>query len=355
MAENGPIEELAKIISNKIFDRFHWKRVGPCDQDFPCEKESLHKPEGKKQDHTHPVDTVFCYKDPYLNKVIYLNTDLKSYKKGSIQPKNIEAALNSLANTIDCARHSPLWETKYATEVGHSEVRGLLFVYNHDNNFEHNFYEYFFPEKLAGAKRKPPAVNMDKIKIQPNQQIHIIEPDTICYLISMISDINEMIAESTFPRGKEYGFYYPQLTYHKVLVNEKFLPATVELLTAPFLIIKHGAVLEHSREVGDYVEKYPDGYIIYYNRPGDSDLEFLYLFDILSSYQILNLENNIRIRVAAKKRSDSIRSNFNRALEKFSHEWDFDDISKQKLHKMQLHLVPIAKEFYSTEEISWDY
>lgn len=355
MAENGPIEELAKIISDKIFDRFHWKRVGPCDRDFPCEKESAHKPENKKQSHTHPVDTVFCYKDPYLNKIIYLNTDLKSYKKGSIQPKHIEAALNSLANTIDCARHSSIWNEKYDTEVGQFEIRGLLFVYNHDNSYEHNFYEYFNPEKLAGAKRKPPSVNMDKIKIQSNQQIHIIEPNIICYLLSMISDMNEMITEGTFPRGKEYGFYYPQLTYHKVLVDDKYLPATIEQLTAPFLIIKHDPVFEHCREKNSYIERHPEGYIVYYNRPGDSDLEFLYLFDMLSNYQILNLDNIIRIRVASKNRNDSIRSNFKRALEKFSHEWDFDSHAKEKLNKIELHLVPTVKEFYSSEEISWDY
>lgn len=34
MAENGPIEELAKIVSSKIFERFKWKISGPCDQDF---------------------------------------------------------------------------------------------------------------------------------------------------------------------------------------------------------------------------------------------------------------------------------------------------------------------------------
>jgi hypothetical protein len=355
MAENGPIEELAKIISNKIFDKFLWKRVGPCDQDFLCEKEQRHKPEGKQQNHTHPVDAVFCYKDPYLNKTIYLNTDLKSYKKSSLTPKKIEDALSSLAHTIDCARHSEDWANKYQTEVGQSEIRAMLFVFNHDNDFEHDFYDYFNPQKPVGAKRKPSSVHMDRIDIQANQQIHIIEPKTINYLMSIISDMNEMISEGTFPQGNRYGFYYPQLTYHKVLVNETYLPATVELLTAPFLIIKHDKVVEVDFEAQTQTQKHPEGYIVYYNRSGASELEFMYLLDLLSSYQILNLENNIRIRVASKDRSDAIKSSFTRALEKYAHEWGFDEVSKQKLYKIDLHLVPSVKEFYSTQEISWDY
>ncbi|EMS9651993.1 hypothetical protein WK433_001570, partial [Escherichia coli] len=101
MAENGPIEDLAKRISNDLMSRFKWQQHGPCDQDFSCDNETKHKPEGKKQKHTHPVDVVFSYKDPYLNKIIYLNTDLKSYKAGSINATKIESALESLAKTID--------------------------------------------------------------------------------------------------------------------------------------------------------------------------------------------------------------------------------------------------------------
>ena len=352
MAENGPIEELAKIVSTKIFNKFLWKMVGPSDQDFSCVKQEKHKPPEKKQEHTHPVDAVFCYKDPYLNKIIYLNTDLKSYKKDSINYKQVEGALVSLANTIDCARHSPEWQGKYLTEVGTYEIRGMLFVFNHDNKYEHDFYDFFDPPKKQGT-RKPSSVNLERIKIQENQQIHIIEPKIISYMMSIISDMNEMISAQTFPQGMRYGFFYPQLTYHKVLVDEKYLPATIELLTAPFLVIKHDDVVGFEDE-GKTI-KHPSGYVVYYNRSGESDLEFMYLFDLLSSYQLLNLNNNIRIRVVSKNRSESIRSNFNRALEKYAHEWGFDDVAKQKLYKMKLHLVPMVKEFYSTEEISWDY
>jgi len=354
VAENGPIEELAKIVSSKIFERFKWSISGPCDQDFGCIDEENHKPLDKKQAHTHPVDVVFSYKDPYLNKTILLNTDLKSYSKGSINPDMIEKALTSLGYTISCAQYSPEWRDKYNICVGESEVRGLLFVYNHDNDFDHDFYDFFDPPKPAGRKRKPKAVKLDNIKVSDGQQIHIIEPKSISYMLSIIADMNELIRDNQFPR-EEYGFYYPQLTYHKVIVTDDYLPATIESLTAPFLIIKHDAVYSYDRELQKEVEVYPAGYVVYYNRPGSTDMEFYYLFDLLTNYQILNGKNNIRIRIATKDRNDSIRSHFKRALQKYAFDWNYDDSAKEKLLSMDIYLVPTVKEFYSTESTSWDY
>lgn len=351
MAENGPREDLAKLISNKIFEKFKWRQYGPTDQDFPCEDEANHKPADKKTGHKHPVDVVFQYKDPYLNKTIYLNTDLKSYSKGALNNKMIESGLSSLAKTIYCASLSAKWSERYVTNVGQYEVRGMLFVYNHDNDFEHDFYNFFHPEKPKTGNRAA-AVDLDKIPLKPNQQIHIIEPKTINYLMSVVSDMNEMIAELKFPRGS-YGFFYPQLTFHKVLTSQEYLPATVETLTSPFMIIKHGPVVEYDRDRGTDAIVYPEGYVVYYNRPGSSELEFSYLLDALSNCQILNAKNNIRIRVAGQHKSDSIRSNFTRALEKYAHEWGYDEEAREKLFTIELHIVPIQKEFYSTEERSW--
>ncbi|EMJ2903648.1 hypothetical protein [Yersinia enterocolitica] len=352
MAENGPIEDLAKIISSKLFERFKWSQYGPCDQDFPCINEDNHKPEGKQQDHTHPVDVVFHYKDPYLNKTIYLNTDLKSYSKGSLNRTMIEKALSSLAETVYCAEFSESWKEKYHTCVGKSEIRGLLFVYNHDNDYKHDFYDYFYPPKPITGNRSA-AVNLDNINLSENQQIHIIEPKVINYLMSITADMNELIYEKKFPQN-EYGFYYPQLTYHKVIVSEEYLPATVETLTAPFMVIKHGPVIEYNRELGIDEHKYPPGYVIYYNKPGDTDMEFYYLLDTLTNYQILNGRNRIRIRVAAKDKNEAIRSNFIRALEKYSFDWGYDEEARKNLFSIELHLVPIVKEFYSKQSISWE-
>ena len=146
MAENGPREEIAKNVSSKLLSIFKWEQYGPYDQDFPCRKQDKHLDKVKNQKHTHPVDVVFGYKDPYSNKNILFNTDLKSYGKGSISPTKIEEALISLAKTIDCAENSTHWQTKYLIPAGDFEVRGLLFVYNHDNQYQKGFYDFFYPQ-----------------------------------------------------------------------------------------------------------------------------------------------------------------------------------------------------------------
>lgn len=352
MAENGPREDLAKLVASKLLIRFKWQQHGPTDQDFPCINEEEHKREDKKQSHTHPVDVVFHYKDPYLNKTIYLNTDLKSYSAGSLNPKMIENSLNSLGKTINCAKRSGVWSKRYCTQPGQSEIRGLLFVYNHDNNFKHNFYDFFYPPKPSKGRR-PTAVNLDNIKLTSGQQVHIIEPRTIAYLMSVVGDMNELIAESKFPKEK-YGFFYPQLTYHKVLNADEYLPATIETLTSPFMILKHGAVLEWDRVKKEDKEIYPEGFVIYYNEKANSDLEFYYLLDLLSNYQILNAKNKIRIRVASMDKDDSLVSHFVRARQKFAMDWKYDEDMKKYLDSIEIYSVPIQKEFYSTEVRSWE-
>lgn len=148
MAENGPIEDVAKKISDELFSRFKWRRNGPADQDFVCEKQEQHKPADKKQLHTHPTDAVFYYKDPYLNKTVYFNTDLKSYGKSSIKKSSVESSLKSLANTVACAKRSQLWQEKYIIDSESYEIRGLLFVYNHDNLSTTDFYDFFIHRNL---------------------------------------------------------------------------------------------------------------------------------------------------------------------------------------------------------------
>ncbi|HIF9515767.1 TPA: hypothetical protein ACX6SR_000127 [Photobacterium damselae] len=351
MAENGPIEEVAKIVSAKLFHKFKWKQYGPYDQDFCCHKESSHKPAGKTQKHTHPVDVVFHYKDPYLNSTIYLNTDLKSYAKSSINVGMIEKALISLANTIDCAQNNHEWLDKYHTQVGNFEVRGLLFVYNHDNKNTTDFYDFFYPPKPKQGKRNK-AVKLDNINIPKGKQIHIIEPKLIDYMMRITNDLNELMAENTFPKEK-YGFYYPELIYHKVLVSDEYLPATIELLSSPFLIIKHDEVELYNHKLNKLDIVYDSGYIVYYNRSGDKDLEFIYLLDTLSRFQLLNGENKIRIRCAHATPANAIRSNFRRAIEKYAHDWGYDSKYIEYLNTIEISTVTGYKEFYSTQELAW--
>lgn len=352
MAENGPIEDLAKRISKELMSRFKWNQHGPYDRDFACNDEDKHKPPEKKRGHTHPVDVVFSYKDPYLNKIIYLNTDLKSYAKGSINATNIENALASLAKTIECAQYSSEWEEKYNFAQINCEVRGLLFVFNHDNQLQHDFYEFFNPPKPIKGNRDK-AVNLEKVPLCENQQIHIIDPYLINYMLAITTDMNDMIARKEFP-DEEYGFYYPQLTIHKVAVTEKYLPATIEVLSSPFLIIKHGAVIRYNSAKKIEEEVFPEGFVVYYNKIGNSDNEFFYLLDVLSNYQILDGINKIRIRLAYREKDQRILSHFQRGVEKYAHEYGLDSEAKKRLEDLDVQVISTVKEFFSAEVLSWE-
>lgn len=94
------------------------------------------------------------------------------------------------------------------------------------------------------------------------------------------------------------------------------------------------------------------GYVVYYNREANTDNEFIYLLDLLSKYQLLNTENKIRIKVPHTETSGSARSHFKRALEKYAHEWGYDDEMKDNLD-VTLELITHKVQFYNSEDIGW--
>ena len=92
----------------------------------------------------------------------------------------IREALTSLAQTIDCCRNSDQWVTRYVSTERNWEVRGFLFVYNNDGQFDRNFYNYingsFNP---ITKKTKNTAIDLTKVPIKKDQKIHIADPKSI--------------------------------------------------------------------------------------------------------------------------------------------------------------------------------
>lgn len=205
--EVSNIADIANKVSEDIFQWFKWEKIPLMDENFSCHKVDQHKNTKKKgasnsNSQTHPVDVVFKYYDPYLNKTVLLNTDLKSYAKTSLNRIQITNALKSLAKTIDCARSSSEWQEKYNLDQSPSEVRGMLFIYNHDGEYDKNFFKHF--EML----------NTEKLHIKKDQMLHIIEPQRIRYLTTVIADMTKQHAKNRFPK-ENYTFFYPDLYLHK--------------------------------------------------------------------------------------------------------------------------------------------
>lgn len=350
--ETSTIAKMAEYVSNEILDWFRWKRVQLPDQNFDCVKAATHAP--KKDNHTHPVDVVFWYLDPYLNKIVYFNTDLKSYAKGSIDASRIIPALKSLAQTIDCARVSEEWEKRYILDETPHEVRGMLFVYNHDAEYDKSFYDLLTePRERRGSKTKKPP-RLDAIPLQDGQSIHIVEPLLINYLSTVVADAQRLHAEGTFPE-KAYEFFYPDLKLAKTSGAKLERPATVEVLAGPYLIIRHDKVIKYNEASGTTEERYPEGYVIYYNRPGDSAEEFIYFLDILSGYQIIDGLHRIRVRMAHNSPALDAHSNFKRAISLYAQDWGFDGHKLARLQEIEFSHIEISKYSFSRVNIGWEY
>ena len=173
----------------------------------------------------------------------------------------------------------------------------MLFVYNHDGEYDKNFYEVFKSEKVEDSKEGAGKIDLSNLPISKGQQVHIIEPKLVNYMLTIVNDTAHLHREGKFPE-KEYYFYYPELTLHKAKGQRESRPATIEVLSSPYLIIEHGDIRKYDEEKSEVVVRYKGGYVIYYNEDGGTTTEFIYLLDTLSRFQILDLDCNLRIRVA---------------------------------------------------------
>ncbi|EMI5489363.1 hypothetical protein REJ26_000421 [Providencia stuartii] len=296
--ETSAIQRVANKVSDEIFDVFKWKRSLREDMNWTCCLEG----HAKK---THPSDVVFHYIDPYEEEAVYLNTDLKSYAKGTIDKASVEVALTSLALAVECANSSDEWRTKYVVDESYGyNVRGLLFLYNHDNLYDKDFY--------SAVTSK---LDLNKIKNSKNTKIHFLDPYKISDIINISNDLKTLIGSGQLPPPDLFSFYYPDmdLTRIKHPINKNTV-ATIELLTSPYIIIKH----ESFKWINTRKES---GYTIYYNQPGDSQDEFVYFLDMLSKYQILTENKLINIRIAHMNACENALHHFEKAKKKYSYNW----------------------------------
>ncbi|MFA5678843.1 MAG: hypothetical protein WC953_10640 [Pseudomonas sp.] len=80
-----------------------------------------------------------------------VHCDLKSYAKGTIRPASVKAAIESLAKQVACAEKSDSWRDFHGHDHVTASICGLLFVYNHDGEYEADFQKNLIginPESL---------------------------------------------------------------------------------------------------------------------------------------------------------------------------------------------------------------
>lgn len=330
MAETVNVSEVAAKISKDIFKHFFWNTHQKRDDNFKCNNDK-HVSDGKlkKPKDSHPGDVVFFYEDPYLGKRIYLHTDLKSYKADSISPHKLRGAFKSLCMTIECAKASSDWRTKYSVlDDELHEVRGLLFIHNHCNDYEKIFQDLI--EK----------VDLPALPVSPGSILHFLGPSDIQRLYSICNDIIRMKGEDELP--SDYSFYYPDLVMFRRQGDVWGEPATIETLTSPYIVIKHKKT-----------ETCPAGYLIYYNAPCNGPHEFEYFLDSLSRYQMLESEEKIRVRVTYENAPDDLKSIFQLAKNKYVKAWGFDPAREQILNQIEIDRITSVTNTYNPGDMGW--
>ncbi|EPG2417749.1 hypothetical protein [Stenotrophomonas maltophilia] len=330
MSETLNIAEVASKISKEIFIRFGWHAQPRQDDNFEC-LDSSHKG-GKSKDKEkklHPTDVIFSYQDPYADRRIYLLTDLKSYKADSIKYGKIRSALQSLAMSVECAQHSADWKTKFAIDQGEShDVRGLLFVHNHDGGYAKKFIEEL------------KKVNVRTLSMRDGVTLHYFGPDDISRLYRIAVDIKLLMADGEMSAG--YTFYYPDLMLARRSGGMWDQQATVEVLAGPFVVIRYPST--------DVVS---GGYVIYYNRAGGTQQEFEYLIDCLSRFQVLESCSKIVIRMAGDDVNDDYKSNFHGAVQNYARAWGFDSTRKAQLSSIFIDRIQQLRSAYNPGDCGW--
>lgn len=335
VAETANIAEIAKKIMNDIFKVFFWEMRPQEDADFDCVLDNHLTGKGAKKK-THPCDVIFYYFDPYLNKIVYLHTDLKSYSKSSLQISKVRDALNSLAMTLECTAVSESWRKKFPRNDHEIyEVRGLLFVANHDNT------------ALLSFNEKLDKISKTNLQIAKSQIIHVLGPKEISDLYSIAVDIKLSIQDKQL--SPLYRFFYPDLTlWKRHVADDERTAATIETLLSPFFILKHGDVKD---DYGNVIQR--PGSLIYYSRDGDTVDEFIYLLDSLLRYQLVNAKEQIRIRVFNRKRSPNFKNNFDKAKENYCASWGFDGNRESEITDISIDAISKIESNYSPDDIGW--
>ena len=256
---------MAERLSNELFPVFGWKGVGPTNQNWKCDDATHHLS-------THPSDVVFYYDEPYEDIRTYLNCDVKSYKKGSITVASVRTAIESLAKAVACAEKSPAWQNMYSHNNVTPAICGLLFIYNHDGEYDKDFQtilNQISPSQLALPK---------------GAKLIVLGPQEVSWLNNVRYDIENSRGKGKLPPATRCQFLYPDLVRRKLIHSKTHAAATVEALSSPWIM------LESQNADGNR-----SGVDIYYRDLGDTQDEFMYLIDWLLHYNIVH--NGISIRI----------------------------------------------------------
>jgi hypothetical protein len=323
--ESENISKMAEILTKEMFNEFFWEKSGPTNINWDCINENHQK-------RTHPSDIVFSYQEPYLNSRTYLNCDLKSYSKKSINKTSIKTAIENLAMAVSCAENSEDWQKIYIVgSNANFNVHGLLFIYNHDGEYDNDFQTI-----LEEATQT-------NIQLALNRRIYILSPKDICYLYTVVNDIKRLRGDDYLPKAHDCQYYYPDLINKKVVSKQIKFAATIEMLLGPFLVLRY-KIQEKNNAFG---------LLVYYKKEGKSIDEFIYIIDYLFHYQ--QLQNYEKIDICLVNPSRDTPAIFSIAKKEYLVKSNEDEGLAERLSAINYRYVNNIFKSFSEIEIGMRY
>jgi hypothetical protein len=320
MAETINLAQMAELLSQELFGEFLWQRSGPMNINWSCVAE-------RHKSKTHPSDVVFFYDNPYARSRTYVNCDLKSYGKDSISAGAVNGALTSLARALACVEVSEEWQRTFVHEHVSPEFCGLLFLYNHDGEYDRDFTQL-----LKG-------VDYEALETPRRSKIVVLGPEDIFWLDNVRYEIVQMRGKGILPPQEHCQFSYPNLVRKVNVQPDKARAATLEMLTAPWI------TLEYLKPAATK----PKGYVVFFRGRGESTDEFLYLVDHLLHYQVVNPEIEVQVKLLdAHPMAPAL---FDKALDQYVDECEGGDDLKARLHGIEFSTIGQVKTRFSDKEI----
>lgn len=313
MGETKNIDEMAQIISDKIFSEMKWEVNNDYkDINWSCCDE-LHKTK------THPTDLVFNYIDPYTEITQYIQTDLKSYKKESISPSRIGNALVSLSKQVYCAKRSKEWAGFFTKQELKYNIHGMLFIYNNDDRYDKNLLQTI--ESKA---------TFDFL-LPKESKLNIFPPKLISFLLNVVSHIKERrnieldespkSVESKIADRSKCSFYYPD-KHNKCSSDDLRHPASLEMITSGMILFEYLHPETNERILN-----------IFWDEEIKNDSYFVYLFEFIFNYQMLNVFERVYVITPF---SGTAANFFSVAKNLYHRQYAMTQTQKNKLAKIEM-------------------
>ena len=173
------------------------------------------------------TDLLYCafsYVDPYSGRVVFVNSDLKSYAVSSLETSDIPKAIRNLGHATECANRNVKWKDLFIGRDCNYEVLGMLFIYNHDGN-----YDASFGDKLA-------AIAPSTVEFLANTFVGVVGPQRISYLNSLAQDIKALHSDGKLPDKEFRKFFYPHLN-RTMALHQHHNAATLQSLLSPLVVL----------------------------------------------------------------------------------------------------------------------